>query len=112
MTAARTLIVALAALTAVGATAASADEIDRRQYNQERRIYEGLRSGEINRRERAALEAEQARIRMMEGRARADGRVDPWEAAEIRRAQNEASRRIYHDKHDSERRGHWYRRWW
>ena len=110
MTAARTLFVALAALTAVGATSASADEIDRRQYNQERRIQEAVRAGEITRRERAALEAEQARIRFLEARAKADGRIDYREAAEIRRAQNEASRHIYQESHDGQRR--WFRRWW
>ncbi len=112
MTAARTLFVALAALTAIGATSASADEIDRRQSMQERRIQDGVRSGEINRREYRALEIEQARIRQLEARAKADGRVDYREAAEIRRAQNEASRHIRQESTDGDRRGSWYRRWW
>jgi hypothetical protein len=112
MIAARTLFVALAALTVVGATSASADEIDRRQANQERRIQEGVRNGEITRREYRQLEAEQARIRELERRAKADGRVDAREAAEIRRAQNDASRHISQESHDGERRGSWYRRWW
>lgn len=110
MIAARTLFIGLAALTAICATSASADEIDRRQAMQERRIQDGVRSGEITRREYRALEAEQARIRQLEARAKADGRVDGREAAEIRRAQNEASRHIRQESTDSERR--WYRRWW
>jgi uncharacterized membrane protein YebE (DUF533 family) len=112
MTAARTLFIALAALTAIGATSASADETDRRQAMQERRIQDAVRSGEITRRERAGLEAEQARIRQLEARAKADGRVDHREAAEIRRAQNEASRHIKQESTDGERRGSWIRRWW
>jgi uncharacterized membrane protein YebE (DUF533 family) len=112
MTAARALFIALTALTAVGATSASADEIDRRQTNQERRIQQGVRSGEITGREYRALEAEQARIRQLEARAKADGRVDAREAAEIRRAQNNASRHIQQESTDGDRRGSWHRRWW
>ncbi len=112
MTATRTLFIAFAAMTVVGATSASADEIDRRQSMQERRIQEGVRSGEINRREYRQLEIEQARIRQLEARAKADGRVDAREAAEIRRAQNEASRHIRQESTDNERRGSWIRRWW
>ena len=100
-------------------TVASADyygnstrNIDSQQHRQEQQIQQGVRSGEITRRERAALEAEQARIRDLERRAKADGRVDAREAAEIRRAQNEASRHIRQESTDNERRGSWYRRWW
>jgi hypothetical protein len=89
-------------------------EIDQRQIWQEQRIQQGLRQGDLTRREYQALEAEQARIRELERRARADGRIDPYEAARIRRAQDEASRHIYLERHDGERRGDgWrHRRWW
>jgi uncharacterized membrane protein YebE (DUF533 family) len=112
MTAARTLFVSLAALTAIGATGASADGIDRRQANQESRIQQGVRTGEITGREYRQLEAEQARIRQLEARAKADGRVDHREAAEIRRAQDAASRHIKQESTDGDRRGSWTRRWW
>ena len=109
----RTLFVALAALSASTLTV-SADVVDRRQGYQERRIQQGLRSGELTRREAAALEAEQARIRELERRAEADGRVDPYERARLRQAQNEASRHIAQESHDAERRGSgfWRRFWW
>jgi hypothetical protein len=106
----------LASLTALSlspllfVSSASADEIDRRQAYQEQRIREGVRSGEINRREYRQLENEQARIREMERRANADGRVDPWERAQISRAQTAASAHIYHESHNGERR--WWRRWY
>ena len=106
----RTVLVALAALTATAA-AASADEVDRRQARQEQRIQEARRSGELTRREYIALEAEQARIRDLERRAKADGRIDAREAAQIRSAQNEASRHIRAESTDNEKRGFW-RRWW
>lgn len=110
MTKTRNLLLALAGLTVVGATAASADQVDRRQNMQERRIEQGFRNGNITRSERAALEAEQARIRAMEARARADGHIDRREAAFINRAQNEASRHINQESNDRNRR--WWHRWW
>lgn len=108
----RIVLASLTALsvTAALSTAASADEIDRRQAAQAARIQQGIRSGEINRFEAMRLRAEQARIAQMERRAEADGRVDRREAAAIRHAQGEASRHIYQESHDSQRR--WFRRWW
>ena len=115
---ARIVLLTAAALLATTTIASAHDygygggtrEIDRRQGNQERRINEGVRSGELNRSEYTKLEAEQGRIRDMERRARADGYVSTEERARIRQAQNEASRHIYQEKHDSER-SH-TRRWW
>jgi uncharacterized membrane protein YebE (DUF533 family) len=78
--------------------------IDATQANQERRIQQGVRSGELTRGEYSRLEAEQARIRQMERQAKADGYVSPAERARIREAQNQASKHIYQEKHDSERR--------
>lgn len=105
-------------LIAAGAGAANAygtsnRGIDASQANQEARINQGLRDGSLTRREAAGLEAEQRRIQQMESRAKADGRVDRYEAAQIRRAQGEASRHIYQERHDGEKRG-WggFRRWW
>lgn len=87
-------------------------EIDRREAIQAQRIEDARRSGELNRREYNHLKQEQARIHEMERRAKADGRIDRYEAAQIRRAQNEASRHIYQESHDSEKsRRYWYR-WW
>jgi uncharacterized membrane protein YebE (DUF533 family) len=106
----RSLLAGLAVL-AVSSVTASADDIDRRQANQERRIQQGVRSGEITGREYRALEGEQARIRELERRAKADGRVDRYEAAQIRQAQDNASRHIRAESTDGDRRGGW-RRWW
>jgi hypothetical protein len=110
----RSLLVGLAAL-AVSSTFASADEIDRRQFNQQQRIQQGARDGSLNGREYRALQAEQARIADLERRAKADGRVDRYEADRIRSAQQSASRHIYQERHDRDTRGSWgwgFRRWW
>ncbi len=97
---------AAAVLSGVG-TATAADRIDQREYNQERRIQEGRRAGDISGREYRALEAEQAHIRQLEARARADGRIDRNERAQIERAQDAASRHIAEARNNNDRR-RWY----
>ncbi len=118
MTPMRIVLLTATALIAT-TTIASADyyassstrEIDARQASQERRIQQGVRSGELTRSEYYKLEAEQARIRQLERQAKADGYVSPAERARIRDAQNQASKHIYQEKHDGERRtpSSWYR---
>lgn len=109
----RTLFIAALAVVATSGVASAYDgsssSIDRRQAIQEQRIHQGLRSGEITRREARELEAEQARIRQMERAAKRDGHVDRYEAARIRDAQNAASRHIRAEANDTERR--WYSGW-
>lgn len=109
----RIVLASLTALTlsaAVSTGASAYDQIDARQAAQAARIQQGIRSGEINRFEAMRLRAEQARIAQLERRAEADGRVDRREAAVIRNAQNQASRHIYQESHDSQKR-RWFR-WW
>lgn len=105
----RIAIASILALTALTTTASAYDrqsEIDRREAIQESRIQAGRRSGEITRFESMKLEAEQARIRQMERNALRDGHIDRREAAQIRDAQNAASRHITQESHDRQR------RWW
>lgn len=106
----RSLLGTAAMLTAFVAGPAFADSIDRHQYNQQKRIEQGVRSGQLTRHEAQKLEAEQARIAAMERRAKSDGHVDPWERRQIGKAQAHASRDIYREKHDGE--GRWRRWWW
>ena len=74
--------------------------INRREANQKHRIQQGVRSGELTRRETARLAAEQARIRAMERRARANGEVTARESARLQRQLNQSSRHIYQQEHD------------
>ena len=75
--------------------------IDQREMNQERRIYQGVRSGQISPWEFRHLENEQARIRAAEARMRADGRLDRSERARLTRMQDRANRDIYRYKHNN-----------
>ena len=106
------------ALVVAGAGAANAygtstRAIDTAQANQEARIRDGVRDGSLTRSEAAALNAEQRRIQQLESRAKADGVITRAEQDRIRRAQQDASRHIYQERHDSEtsKRSGW-RRWW
>lgn len=123
----KTIAIAAAALVAISTSAfAQSNRIDRREDNQERRIEQGLRSGDLTRNEARQLKAEQDRIDAMQRAAKRDGHIDRREAAQIERAQDAASRHIAQERHDSERRGsgwsdrrssyersgNWQRRWW
>ena len=80
----RTLIAAaLLAAVAAPAFAQSTPQIDRRQYNQERRIEQGYRSGTLSAQEAWKLDQGQRRIDRMERRAVSDGYITPRERARI-----------------------------
>ena len=76
--------------------------IDQRQANQEKRIDQGIASGQLNEREANRLDRKQNRIDRMENRAKADGVVTDKERARIGAAQNRASRHIAREKHDGQ----------
>jgi hypothetical protein len=78
-----------------------AQGINDRQQNQRARIRQGVRSGELTRREAGRLQAQQARIRVNEAYARrSGGEFTARERARIQRQQNRSSRHIYRQKHD------------
>ncbi|MEK6303674.1 MAG: hypothetical protein AABO41_23460 [Acidobacteriota bacterium] len=76
--------------------------VNGRQYREQRRIREGVRSGELTRREAGRLGAEQARIRAYERYARRDGYISPRERARLDRGLDRDSRDIYRQKHDGQ----------
>lgn len=84
---------------------ASTPGIDRRQANQEKRIDQGIASGQLNKRETRRLEREQGAINRAEDKAKADGVVTAKERQHLHHAQNRASRDIKRQKHDTQQRG-------
>jgi hypothetical protein len=74
--------------------------IDQRQANQEKRIDQGVASGQLNKRETRRLEKQQGRIDKAEDKVKSDGSVTVQERKRLTRAQNRASRDIYRQKHD------------
>ena len=74
--------------------------VDQRQANQQQRIDQGVKSGELTGKEAARLEKGQERVQKIEDKAKADGKVTPKERERLQKAQNVESRKIANQKHD------------
>src|SRR5262249_45713906 len=74
--------------------------IKRRQKNQQKRIGQGVESGELTARETIKLEKEQREIQQEKKEAKSDGTVTKEERNDIHQDQNKASRHIYRAKHN------------
>ena len=79
---------------------ANTPRINKRQHEQQSRIRQGIRSGELTGREVYRLERQQAAIQRSEWRAKSDGHVSWRERYRIDNMQDRANRNIYHQKHD------------
>ncbi|HWF93142.1 MAG TPA: hypothetical protein VN684_12710 [Terriglobales bacterium] len=79
--------------------------IHQRKQNQQDRIAQGVKSGQLTPRETAHLENHEARINREIHRDRAanGGKLTAREKARVNRQQNRESRRIYRDKHNGRR---------
>jgi hypothetical protein len=71
-----------------------------RDINQETRVEQGLKSGQLSTGEAAKLERGEARIDRMESKALKDGNLSQQEAARIQGAQNRESEAINRLKHN------------
>ena len=101
----RTIVIAAVAAAfalPAAAQAQSTPRIDTRQQIQERRIDQGVKSGQLTSKEAARLEKGQARVQKLEDKATADGKVTAKERVRIEHAQDQQSRRIYRQKHDKQ----------
>lgn len=97
-------IVALLLLAGGTAVAAPSPRVDLRQHAQGHRIAHGIQNGELTRREAHGLIVQQKIVARTERVLEADGRLGPAEARHLNRMQNAASRSIYRQKHDRQRR--------
>ena len=99
----RTTILAAWLTGALGATPVLADgtaDVVQRDVNQQERIEQGLKSGQLNTKEAGRLERDESHIGKMESNALKDGTLNAVEKARIEKAENKASQDIYHEKHD------------
>lgn len=76
--------------------------IQKREQNQEKRIEQGVKSGQLTPREAGKLEAEQAKVKQDEAKMKSDGTLTKKERAKLTREQNQASRHIHKEKHDKQ----------
>lgn len=91
----------LAPATQASGRACKSKSVNARQGRQTARIRQGVRSGELTRRETQRLAAEQASIRSQEAfYRRSGGQFTARERARIQRELQQSSRHIYRQKHD------------
>lgn len=84
----------LIALGSVSAFAQTTADTVQRDVNQQTRIESGLKDGQLNTKEAARLERQQARIDRLQARDLKDGSLSPQERVQLQRAQNRASQDI------------------
>jgi hypothetical protein len=98
-------LITLSALAVLIATPALADGVrdpgvNARQHNQQVRIREGVKSGELTRRETHRVREEQRDVRQLERAYKSDGSFTRAERIDLHHEQNQASRVIRRQKHD------------
>jgi len=96
------LTIACLGAFAQAASAPATPRVDEREANQERRIQQGVASGQLTPRETRRLNRQQARVQTAEANAKADGKVTPAERKHLTKMQNRASKNIHHQKHDAQ----------
>lgn len=75
--------------------------VDQREQNQQKRIEQGVKSGELTPVETRRLERQEGKIKADEMNAKADGKVTPAERRKLHRELNRESKRIYRKKHNN-----------
>lgn len=78
--------------------------VNARQHFQRDRIGQGVRSGELTKQETMELAAGQRAIRKEERAYKSDGKLTKDERKDLHQDLNAASKSIYEEKHDAERR--------
>jgi len=78
--------------------------VNHRQAHQRGRIGQGVRSGELTKSETQELAAERRAIRQEEHAYKSDGRLTREERKDLHQDLNAASKNIYEEKHDTEKR--------
>jgi hypothetical protein len=79
------------------------DNIRARERRQQQRIHEGVKSGELTKKEAAKLERQEAQLHRQIQRDRVDGGgLSAKERAKAHKKQNNLSRKISREKHDKQ----------
>src|SRR5262249_468101 len=90
------------------ASSASGDEINQRKENQQDRIAQGVKSGQLTAGETARLETKESALNQEERDMRKldNGKLTAQDRRTINHQQNRLSRNIYRDKHNSRKQPH------
>lgn len=98
---ARNALAAALGLAFCGAVFAQAGTVQR-DVNQQGRIEQGLKSGQLTTNEAAKLEKAESKVERDQARAMRDGNLSAAEKSRLAREQNQVSREIYREKHDAQ----------
>ena len=91
-------IVGIISLQSIAQTATPV--VRKKQEVQQKRIAQGVKSGDLTPQETVRLEHQQAKIKHDKRVAKADGVVTPAEKAKLHHEQKKASKHIARQKHD------------
>ncbi len=83
-----------------------AGEVKDREENQQDRIAQGVKSGELTGGEAARLEKGEQRIERDREKALSDGKMTRQEKAKLNREENRQSKKIYNTKHNNKKARH------
>ncbi len=99
-------LAAALAFTPVALFAQTAGQIQERKTDQQQRVAQGVRSGQLTARETGHLERQEAGINHEERamRAQDNGHLTKADKHLLTRQQNQESKRIYRDKHNAAKR--------
>jgi len=90
-------------IPAAGLAQGRRNGVNERQHNQQQRIRQGVRSGELTGVEAARLQRRESQIKLNEARARrSGGEFTPEERARIQGQLDRSSQNIYQQKHDAQ----------
>lgn len=85
---------------ATGFSQTTKKQVNKRQVVQGKKINQGVKSGELTKKEAVQLKAQQRNINQTKKAAKADGVVTPKEKAIIKHKQNKAAKNIAKKKHN------------
>ena len=88
---------------AITTGAMNAATVNQRRENQQDRIAQGVKSGQLTAHETASLEGKESRLnhQIRNDRRHDDGHLTAGERTRVNREQNTLSRDIYRDKHNA-----------
>jgi hypothetical protein len=98
-------LIATLSLTTAALSAQTSQDINQRKENQQDRIAQGVKSGQLTAGETSHLEHQEAGINHEEKamRAQDNGHLSKADKSVINKQQNQESRRIYRDKHNGKK---------
>lgn len=94
------IVISTALFLAVSFSQVKTPVVKERQIKQHNKIEQGIKNGELTRREATTLKKQQLEIQKHKIEAKSDGIVTPIEKKKLDKEQNRAAKNIYIKKHN------------